>query len=285
MADRARFGPAGVPPTFKWTKAGLEDVPAFLHAEGLDALEYEAIYWGAKPQMKRENAEEFGLKAKENDVWLSMHGSYFVNLCGETKIVEASKKRLIACATAARWMNAHVLVFHPGFYGSKPHEITLRNCVLALKDLVSSLKSLGIDSVKLGPETTGKTAQLGSLDEILSICKQVDQTQLVIDWSHLHARDLGRFRTVEDFRKVVLKVENELGTEAVQNMHCHFTKIEFTEAGERRHHVLAEARYGPDFRLLARVIVEFKLKPVIICESPLLDLDAISMRDTLRSLV
>ncbi len=285
MADRTRFGPAGVPPTFKWVKAGLEDIPSLLREEGLDAFEYEAIYWGGKPQMQREHAERLGLKAKENDVWLSMHGSYFVNLCGETKIVEASKKRLIACATAAQWMNAHVLVFHPGFYGRRPRELTLRNCVEALKDLVSSMKSLGIDSVKLGPETTGKIAQLGSLDEIVSICKQVDQTQLVIDWSHVHARDLGRLRTVKDFRKVVLKVEDELGSEAVQNMHCHFTKIEFTEAGERRHHVLAEERYGPDFRLLAQVIIEFKLKPVIICESPLLDLDAMSMRDTLKSLI
>ncbi len=285
MADRTRFGPAGVPPTFKWVKAGLEDIPALLREEGLDAFEYEAIYWGGKPQMKKENAERFGLKARENDVWLSMHGSYFVNLCGDTKIVEASKKRLIACATAAQWMKAHVLVFHPGFYGRKPRELTLRNCVEALKDIVSWMKGLGIDDVKLGPETMGKVAQLGSLDEIVSICKQVDQTQLVVDWSHLHARDLGRFRTVEDFRKVVLKVEDELGTEVVRNMHCHFTKIEFTEAGEKRHHVLEEARYGPDFGLLARVIAEFKLRPVIICESPLLDLDAIVMRDTLKSLI
>lgn len=285
MADRARFGPAGIPPTFKWVNAELEDVPALLHEEGLDALEYEAIYWGTKPQVKREKAEKFGLRAKENDVWLSMHGSYFVNLDGDAKIVEASKKRLIACATAAEWMNAHVLVFHPGFYGRKPREIALRNCVEALKDLASSMKSLGLNRVKLGPETMGKTAQLGSLDEIISICKQVDQTKLVIDWSHLHARDLGRFRSIEDFRKVVLKAENELGTEAVKNMHCHFTKIEFTEAGERRHHVLSETRYGPDFALLAKVIAEFKLRPVMICESPLLDLDAMTMRDILKNTV
>jgi deoxyribonuclease-4 len=80
------------------------------------------------------------------------------------------------------------------------------------------------------------------------------------------------------------KIEDRLGSEVVRNMHCHFTKIEYTDKGERRHHSLEEERYGPDFAMLAKVIVDFKLRPVIISESPLLDLDALRMRDLLRSL-
>lgn len=285
MADRPRFGPAGVPPTFRLMKASMEDVPLLLREEGLDALEYEAIYWGGKPQMKREDAEKLGLRARENDVWLSLHGSYFINLCGEKKIVEASKKRLIACATAAEWMGAHVVVFHAGFYGKKPHELVLRSCLEALRDVAQSLKSLGIKNARIGPETMGKPSQLGSLDEVLRIYQEVEQTQLVIDWSHLHARDMGRFRTVADFRRVVETVEHRLGIEAARDMHCHFTKIEFTDKGERRHHTLEEERYGPSFDMLAEIIAEFKLRPVIISESPLLDIDAIRMRDTLQSLL
>jgi deoxyribonuclease-4 len=285
MADRPRFGPAGVPPTFRLMKASMEDVPLLLREEGLDALEYEAIYWGGKPQMKREDAEKLGLRARENDVWLSLHGSYFINLCGEKKIVEASKKRLIACATAAEWMGAHVVVFHAGFYGKKPHELVLRSCLEALRDVAQSLKSLGIKNARIGPETMGKPSQLGSLDEVLRIYQEVEQTQLVIDWSHLHARDMGRFRTVADFRRVVETVEHRLGIEAARDMHCHFTKIEFTDKGERRHHTLEEERYGPSFDMLAEIIAEFKLRPVIISESPLLDIDAIKMRNTLQSLL
>jgi deoxyribonuclease-4 len=266
-------------------RASMEDVPSLLREEGLDALEYEAIYWGGKPQIKREDAEKLGLRAGENDVWLSLHGSYFINLCGEKKIVEASKKRLIACATAAEWMGAHVVVFHAGFYGKKPHELVLGNCLEALRDVAQSLKRLGIKNVRIGPETMGKPSQLGSLDEVLRICQEVEQTQLVIDWSHLHARDMGRFRTVEDFRRVVETVESRLGIEAARDMHCHFTKIEFTDKGERRHHTLEEERYGPSFDMLAKVIAEFKLRPVIISESPLLDIDAIRMRDALQSLL
>ena len=282
MADRPRFGPAGVPPSFRRLKAALEDVPKLLQKEGLDAFEYQAVRWGGKPQIKREVAERLGSEAEKHDVWLSLHGSYFINFCGEKNVIEASKQRLIACATAAEWMNAHIVVFHPGFYGKKEPKEVFRNCLEALKNVVENMKTLGIKKVKIGPETMGKQSQFGSLEEILKLCEEVEQTQPVIDWAHLHARDKGRFRTIEDFRKVVEEIENRLGTEAVKDMHCHFTKVEFTEKGEKRHHTLDEAEYGPDFTLLAKVIVEFKLRPVIISESPVLDVDAVKMRDILQ---
>lgn len=282
MADRPRFGPAGVPAAFREKKAVLADVPKLLHDEGLDAFEYQAVRWGAKPQIKRENAKELSLKAGENDIWLSLHGSYFMNFCGEKEVVEASKNRLIACATAAEWMKAHVVVFHPGFYGKRTSKEALEDCSEALADVAEKMKMLGIEKVKLGPEIMGRLSQFGGLDEILSLCEEVEQTQPVIDWAHIHARDRGRLKTVDDFRKVVEEIEKRLGTDALMNMHCHFAKIEFTEKGEKRHHTINETGYGPDFTLLARVIAEFELKPVIISESPILDVDAIKMRDILR---
>jgi deoxyribonuclease-4 len=282
MADRPRFGPAGVPRAFRESKAVLADVPNLLREEGLDAFEYQAVRWGAKPQIKRENAEELSSRARENDVWLTLHGSYFINFCGKREVVEASKNRLIACATAAEWMKAHVVVFHPGFYGKRTTKEALEDCSHALADVAEKMKMLGIEKVKLGPETMGRLSQFGSLDEILSLCEEVDQTQPVIDWAHIHARDRGRLKTVDDFRKVVEEIEKRLGTQAAMNIHCHFAKIEFTEKGEKRHHTMNETEYGPDFTLLARVIAEFKLKPVIISESPILDVDAIKMRDILR---
>lgn len=282
MADHPRFGPAGVPPTFRAMKAGLADVPRLLREEGLDAFEYQAVRWGAKPQIKREDAEKLGLKAKENDVWISLHGSYFINFCGEKDVVEASKQRLIACATAAEWMKAYVVIFHSGFYGKRPQKEAFTNCLETLKEVVEAMRTLGIKNVKIGPETMGKPSQLGSLDEVLSLCEEVERTQLVVDWAHLHARDRGRFKTVDDFRKVIVEIENRLGTEAVKDMHCHFAKIEFTDKGEKRHHTMDEADYGPDFTMLAKVIAEFKLKPVIISESPILDADAIKMRDIVQ---
>jgi deoxyribonuclease-4 len=282
MADRPRFGPAGVPLSFRARKAGLTDVPRLLIEEGLDAFEYQAVRWGAKPQIKREEAEKLGREAEKFDVLLSLHGSYFINFCGDKQVIEASKQRLIACATAAKWMKSYMVVFHPGFYGKNAPKDVLKNCVEALKEVAKTMSTLGIKNVSLGPETMGKPSQFGSLQEILSLCEEVERTRPVIDWAHLHARDMGRFKTVEDFREVVLEVEKRLGTEAVRNMHCHFTKVEFTDKGERQHHTMEEANYGPDFEMLAKVIVEFKLNPVIISESPVLDVDAVKMRDILK---
>ena len=280
MSKCPRFGPAGVPPLFRILRARLADVPGLLREEKLDAFEYQAVKWDQKPQMTQEDAESLGAEAKKKDVLLSMHGSYYLNLCGKKEVVEASKKRLVACATAADWMGAYVMVFHTGFYGRLEKSYALKTCLKALKEVVATMKSLGIRNVKLGPETMGRVFQIGSLNEILAICEEVEQTQLVIDWSHMHARLKGRFRKIADFRDVVEAVERRLGTTAARSMHCHFSKIEYTDKGEKRHHVLDEAKYGPDFEMLAEVMVEFKMKPVIVCETPLLDIDAIKLRDT-----
>ncbi len=279
MADHPRFGPAGVPPYFRELGAELADVPLLLHEEGLDAFEYQASRWGQVPQMKQESAEQLGSEAKKNDVLLSVHGSYFVNLAGTKDVLEASKRRLIACATGARWMGAYVVVFHLGYYGAAGRAKSFNDCVQALRDVVQRIDALGMGSVKLGPETMGKHTQVGSLEEILAVCEAVEGVQLVVDWGHLHARTGGRLTTADNFRAVVEQAEKRLGTEAARNMHCHFSKIEFTRHGERRHHILDEKRFGPDFDAFAKIIVDFKLHPVVICETPLLDVDARKMLD------
>ncbi len=281
MSEHTRFGPAGVPPMFRLMGATTFDVPKLLHEEGLDAFEYQASRWGPKPQIKQADAQRLCEEAKKNDVKLSIHGSYFVNLSGKKEVVEASKQRLIACATAADWMGAYVMVFHTGFYGKFEKDYALKTCIVALKELSSEMKARGF-KVKIGPETMGRKSQVGSIDEILKICREVEGTQLVIDWGHLHALHQGTFKKMEDMRSVAEKVERELGTEALRSMHCHFSAIEFGSQGEKRHHTLDETQYGPDFRWLAEIIVDFGLHPTMICESPILDVDARKMKETLR---
>ena len=281
MTEHTRFGPAGVPPIFRLMGAKTTDVPKLLHEEGLDAFEYQGSRWGSKPQIKQEDAEKLGEEARKNDVKLSMHGSYFINLSGKREVVEASKRRLIACATGADWMGAYVVVFHTGFYGKFEKDYAFKTCLNAIKEVNSEMKSLGL-KVKLGPETMGRKFQVGSLDEILTINQDVEGIQLVIDWGHLHAIHLGALKKVEDFRAIAEKVEQKLGTEALRSIHCHFSKIEFSSQGEKRHHTLDEERYGPEFRMLAEVIVDFGMHPTIICESPVLDVDARRMQATLK---
>jgi deoxyribonuclease-4 len=234
--------------------------------------------------MKQQDAEELGVEARKNDVRLSMHGTYFVNLSGKRDVVEASKRRLIACATAADWMGAYVMVFHTGFYGRFEKDFAFKTCLDALKEVSAEMKNLGL-KVKLGPETMGRKFQVGTIDEILTICQEVERTQLVIDWGHLHALHQGTFKKTEDLREVAEKVEQMLGTEALRSMHCHFSKIEFTDQGEKRHHTLDEERYGPDFQMLAEVMADFQMYPTMICESPILDVDARKMQKMLKQVL
>ncbi len=143
MAERTRFGPAGVPPMFRLMGADLPDVPKLLREEGLDALEYEAVRWGPKPQISRDLAIKLGEAAKQSDVRLSLHGSYFINFAGKPDVVEASKRRLIASATAADWMGAYVMVFHTGFHGKFEKDFAFKTCLKALKEVSAEMRSLG----------------------------------------------------------------------------------------------------------------------------------------------
>jgi deoxyribonuclease-4 len=279
MADRPRFGPAGIPSGFKALKDPVFEIPKYLQDEGLDAFEYQAVRWGPKPQMKKKIAEKLGINAKKHDVWLTIHGSYFVNLCGDETTIEKSKSRLIACARVADWMGAHLVVFHPGFYGKRPPEEALELCVKAMSQVVESMKSLQITKVYLGPETAGELTQFGGLGEILTLFERVELTEPVVGWAHIHSRGKGRIKTVDDFREALDEIEKRLGTDTVKNLHCPYTLVEFTDKGEKRHHTMDEAKYGPSFEPFAPLIAELNLNPVVISESPILDVDAQRMRD------
>ena len=281
MADRPRFGPAGRPIGFK---GKTFEVPKYLRDEGLDAFEFQAVRWGDKPQISMFDAEKLKSEAEKNDVWLSMHASYFINFCGDEKTIKSSIARLLACVKAAKWMHAHIVVFHPGFYKGKSKKEALETCIKSLWRVEDAMKSLNIKNVYLGPETTGKQTQLGSVEEIIKICEEVDIAKPVVDWAHIHARNGdGCLKGKEDYIRVLNLIEEHLGGDTVKNLHIHYTRVEFTRKGERKHHTMDEKEYGPDFKPFAELIAEFDLKPVIISESPILDLDSIKMKEIVMS--
>lgn len=274
----AKFGPAGKPPRFK---GPMLEVPMFLHKEGLDAFEYQAV---RGVRISEDEARNLGKKAARYNITLTVHGPYFINLCGKKETIEASKKRLIESLKIAEVMNADRVVFHPGYYGDKTKTEALKICIDVMREVISKAKNLGIKKAKLGPETTGKKSQVGSLDEVLNMCIEVESTVPTIDFAHIHARGLGSIKSKEDYAKILDKIERVLGSEAVKHMHCHFTLVEYGKGGEIRHHTLDEEEYGPSFHQLAEVIVERGIEPVIISESPVLDIDAIKMKRILEDI-
>ena len=270
---KPRFGPAGKPHGFKGKSV---DIPVYLHKEGLEAFEYQAV---RMVKIGEEDAGALGLKARDFDVWLSLHSPYAINLCGNREVVEASKRRLLASLKASYWMGARIAVFHPGFYGRLSSKEAVKACAKAMEEVLEEAKAEGVRGVYLGPETTGKVRQVGSIDEVIELCESVDSAKPVVDWAHIHARGMGSIKGKDDYLKIMEAIERRLGSEALKSLHCHYTPVEFGRGGEVRHRCMDEVGYGPSFNFLAEIIAEQGLSPVIISESPLLDVDSLKMKE------
>jgi deoxyribonuclease-4 len=129
------------------------------------------------------------------------------------------------------------------------------------------LDGAGLGEVRLCPETMGKMNQMGTLDEVLELCGLDERLIPTIDFGHLNSRGLGNLVTEEDFADVTARIRTALGEYRGKCFHCHFSKIEYTKGGEKKHLTFADTAYGPEFAPLAAVIVRQGLTPVIICES------------------
>jgi len=273
---RFKFGPAGKPITMK--SADILKAPAFLRELGLNAMEYEAVR-GVK--ISEDKARKFGEEARKHDIVLSLHAPYFINLASAKKsTVEASVARLIESVKASYWMGAYIVVFHPGYYKDAPSKSKALEWVINnLVPVVQVIKELKAENLWLGPETTGKTSQVGDLSEVIEISRRLEHVKPVVDWAHLYARYEGSFITsVDDVIKVIEMLEKELGSYAVKPLHTHFSKIEYGKGGEREHHTLAEKDYGPEFEHVCRGLCETGVEAVVISESPILEQDAIVMK-------
>ncbi|MEM0368515.1 MAG: TIM barrel protein [Desulfurococcaceae archaeon] len=268
------FGPAGKPITLK--SSDILRAPSFLKEIGLNAMEYEAV---RGVNIKEEKARALGAEAKANGVKLSLHAPYFINLAGKREVIEASINRLKESIEAASWMNAYVVVFHPGYYKDAPSKKdALLKVISSLKNVVEYRDQLGAKNVWLGPETTGRTSQVGDLREVVEISRNLEGVRPVVDFAHIYARSNGRYVTSkEEVIEILEFIEKELGEWALKPLHVHFSKIEFGRGGEKEHHNLSEEEYGPNFTHVCQALCEIGVDAVIISESPVLEQDSLVM--------
>ena len=106
------------------------------------------------------------------------------------------------------------------------------------------------------------------LDEVIQQCKVDPHFHPVVDFGHLNARDCGgQFPDRDSYRRVFHTIADKLGAEYATHLHCHFSKIEFTDAGEKRHVTFEDTTYGPEYEPLMEAIIIDNLCPRIICES------------------
>lgn len=282
MKNNIRFGPAGNPIACSGQTVEVCD---YVRELGLEAYEYQATY-GVRIQ--KQSALKLAKNAQKNDIRVSMHGPYYINLSAQKEdVLERSIARLVQSARAADWIGAYRIVFHPGFYTKYSPQEALKRCKDSISKLMEDLDSMGIKNYTFAPETTGKRSQLGNLDEIIDICQSFDHFAPTIDFAHLHARGRGCIKGVDDYHKILGRLEDKLGNIGHGNefLHCHFTRIEYTDAGERKHHILREREYGPPLKQLLEAIIECGWNATIICETPLLEQDALLMQKNYRDIV
>ncbi len=264
MSDTPKFGPGGNAENFY--AEGFKhtwQAPAWLAAQGLDAYEYQC---GNGVTGTAETFAKIGQEARKHGILLSLHAPYFISLSGinpETRLKSIGyiKKSL----DAAEAMGADTIVIHTGSAGKISREEAME---LARDTLLKVLDEVGDTAVHLGLETMGKRNQLGTLEEVISLCTLDSRLYPVVDFGHLNARDGGHcFDSPDDYRRVFDRIGEKLGAERAIRLHCHFSHIEYTEAGEKKHLTFADTVYGPSFEPLAEAIQTDRLAPRIICES------------------
>ena len=275
----AKFGPAGTSDNFK--KMGYKsslDVPEFIVKSGLDCFEYQC---GRGVNIGTEKAALLGKKAKEKGITLSLHAPYYISMSS----VEEEKRLnsinyILDSARAVNAMGGDRIVVHTGSCGKISREEALELAIDTMKKAIDALDSEGLSNIHICPETMGKVNQLGTLYEVMELCKLDERLIPCIDFGHLNARDLGVIKTKEDYENILNTVKNELGSERYKNFHSHFSKIEYTTGGEKRHLTFEDTLYGPQFEPLMELIAKHGLSPVFICESAgTQDIDAKQMKD------
>lgn len=262
-----RFGPAGNSTSFyeQGHKSSLE-VPSWLRGMGLDAYEYQC---SRGVNIKEETARKLGLLARESGISLSVHAPYYINLATtKPEVREKTKEHFLKTLRVGWWMGASVVVFHPGSAGDGDREEALRRAGEFLLEILSEAEMEGIGGILVAPETMGKASQLGNLREVLYLCTLAPQRIVpALDFGHLYAAGLGCLESKEDFAKILDEVVDVLGRSVVEHLHVHFSPVEFTRAGEKRHRTALEKEFGPDFKPLAELLVERDIGATIICES------------------
>lgn len=276
LPEKLIFGTAGVPRSTKASNsvAGIARVREL----GLDCMELEFVQGVRMSEKVAVNVLE---AARRENIALSVHAPYYINLnSSEEEKLKASMERIYQAARIGSLCGAESIVMHAAFYQKSSREAAYQNVSKALSELAGRLRGESIDAV-LRPETMGKRAQFGTLDEVLSLSEEIEGVMPCLDFSHLHARE-GKENSYPEFTSILSKVEDALGKEGLANMHMHVSGIEYDRNGEKKHLTLKESDFN--YPELMKALKEFEVKGLVICESPIMEEDALLLKRTYAEL-
>ncbi len=280
MYDSPKFLVAGFPINFFNSSYGKkrENIFTWLKEINLDGIELQCTY-GIR--MKDEQAILYKKLAEENNLTITIHAPYYISLASiKSDVVERSKQEIVKAFALAEKLGATRIIFHPGAgygTGKEDRKNGLKRLIDALNDVE---KNIDTKSIKLYPEIGGKVNQLGSLDEIIEICKNVKYARPCIDLAHLHAREIGSMTSKDAIINVLKKIEKELGRDILEETHFHVYPVDYTEKGEKIHKAFGDkvennqlslfdnnSEYFPKAEDYIDAIKNMKISPITVCEA------------------
>lgn len=261
-----KFGPAGNSESF--SKMGYKnslDVPEYIVKMGLDCYEYQC---GRGVNIGEEKARLLGEKAAKAGITLSLHAPYYISMSStEGEKRDNSVNYILASARAVNAMGGDRIVVHTGSCGKISRSDALGLALDTMRKAIAALDGEGLSNIHICPETMGKVNQLGTLEEVLELCLLDERLIPCIDFGHLNARDMGSLKSFADYENIFLKIKDKLGTDRLKSFHSHFSKIEYTTGGEKRHLTFEDTVYGPDYQPVMELTCKYGCNPVFICES------------------
>jgi len=246
-------------------------------------LQHLEIAWVRSVRVTDQSCDDIAACGLLHDVSLSIHAPYYINLNSQTAdLMAKSDERLLAAARKGWRAGARDIVFHPGSYHNQPPEQVYERMKEKLLEIRGILDEEGIDVI-LRPETMGKPAMIGTLDELLELSREIPGVLPCIDFAHLHARE-GLVNSYEEFAAVFQRVEAALGRRGLETLHAHLSGIDYGLRGERCHLPLNECDLK--YRELLQAMIDFDVRGTIAVEAPIPFhvADALTLQATYRRL-
>ena len=265
MSEAPRFGTAGLSDSYRVRSFDPQAMAEYTASFGLTAFEYQCGR-GVRLGLDKAAALKEAFDAK--GITFSVHAPYYISMSSleEDKRLNSVNYLLQSCALV-KALGGRRVIFHAGSCGKQSREAALEKALDTMRRAVEALDEAGYGDMTLCPETMGKIGQLGTLDEVLALCGVDKRITPCIDFGHLNARTLGGIQSRADYAAILDRMDEVLGDERARRFHVHFSRIEFSAGGEKRHWTFAETQFGPEPQPLMELLAERKLQPVIICES------------------
>ena len=261
-----KFGPSGNSESFYAEGfSHTEEAAAFVKKRGLDCFEYS---FGRGVRMSEDKAISIGEAFEAEGVEISAHAPYFINFANpDDEMAAKSYGYVLDTAKALQLMKGKRVVFHPAAQGKVSREEAVALTEDRLKILRDYIYLNNMQDMTFCPETMGKLAQIGTVEEVVRFWKVDPVYTPCVEFGPINAREQGSLVTVDDYKSRLEYMIAELGFARMEHFHVHFSKIMYSAKGEVKHLTFADTVYGPEFEPLAVALKELNLKPYIVSES------------------